>query len=172
MKSLRANMRRKNSAERRDEQRWHVELLVTLAPKSGKRFANVRNLSEKGMMLETDQDLRIGEIVHVALPGGHETDARIVWQQGNAFGCEFLTRIPTPAISAALLQAPLGTMTNREDEPGFEEIPIGIRPTMDELADWKARFQETHAPAGHRLVAFRQTDGGLMIAIVTAGTAG
>lgn len=165
-------MRRIGTAERRDEQRWHVELLVTLGPQGVTRFASVRNLSEAGMMLETDQELRIGEIVHVALPGGHETDARIVWQQQHAFGCEFLTRIPTPAISAALLQAPLGPMTNREEEPGFEEIPIGIRPTMDELAEWKARFQETHVPAGHRLVAFRQTEGGLMIAIVTAAKAG
>lgn len=171
MKSLRANMRRMNTAERRDEQRWHVELLVTLGPQAGARFANVRNLSEKGMMLETDLALQIGEIVNVALPGGHETDARIVWQQEHAFGCEFLTRISTSVISAALLQAPLETMTDRAAEPGLEEMPIGIRPTMDELTDWKAQFQETHAPAGHRLVAFRQTEDGLMIAIVTAAKA-
>jgi len=172
MKSLRANVRRVGSEDRRSDQRWHVELLVSLGLQDGSRFANVRNLSERGMMLETDLQLQIGETIHVALPGGHETDARIVWQQDHAFGCEFFSRIPTPAISAALLQAPLATMTDREDEPGFEELPIGIRPTMEELTAWKARFEETHAPAGHRLVAFRQTEGGLMIAIVTTPKAG
>ncbi len=172
MKSLRANMRQVGTDERRNEQRWHVELLVALGQQEGAGYANIRNLSEKGMMLETSQELRIGEIVQVSLPGGHETDARIVWQQDHAFGCEFLTRLPTAAISAAILQAPLPPVRDRTDEPCFEELPIGIRPTMDELAIWKTRFQEKHGAAGQKLVAFRQTEGGLMIAIVTAPKTG
>ena len=169
MKSLRANVSLVESGERRGERRWHVELVVTLRPEAGSRFASVRNLSETGMMLETDLGLTLGEIVHVELPGGHETDARILWRQDQAFGCQFKTRIPTAVISAALLQAPTGSPGDSDQRVGFEEFPIGIRPSVDELADWKERFEKTHGAAGYRLIAFRQTDGGLLIAIVAPG---
>lgn len=166
MKSIGANLTRVETEERRDDWRWHVELLVTVGPQGRGRHATVRNLSEGGMLLETDTDLRVGDCIHVQLPGAHSTEARVVWNRDQAYGCEFLTRIPISVVSGALLQAPPDVANGAGDGPQFEEFPIGIRPTVDELARWKADFERTNADDNLRLVAFRQTETGLLIAIV------
>ncbi len=168
MKSLRANVTPIPCEDRRDSGRWHVDLLLALPADQGGRHAHVRNLSEGGMMLETDADMEIGDLLTVKLEGAPGTDARIVWRQEQSYGCQFLTPIPTALVSAAILQAPAELPAHIAAEPRFEEYPIGLRPTFDELAAWKSEFEKTHAEAGLRLVAFRQTEGGLLIAIASA----
>jgi len=68
----------------------------------------------------------------------------------------------------AILKAPVELPQDAAAEPRFEEIPIGVRPTVDELAAWKRDFERKNALQGVRLVAFRQTEGGLLIAIASA----
>ena len=168
MKSLRANVTPVPREDRRESGRWHVDLLVALPLDKGGRHARVRNLSEGGMMLETDADMAVGDSLSVKLEGAPGADARIVWRQEQSYGCQFLTPIPTALVSAALLQAPTEWAGNVSAEPRFEEFPIGLRPTFDELAAWKSEFEKIHAGDGLRLVAFRQTEGGLLIAIASA----
>lgn len=168
MKSLRANVTLAPPADRRETPRWNIDLLVTLPPEQGQRHARVRNLSEGGMMLETDADLDVGDVLSVNLDGVLLVDATIVWRQEQGYGCQFLETIPSAVISAAILQAPVDSSDDLATEPRFEEFPIGLRPTMGELAAWKSEFERKHAPKGLRLVAFRQTEGGLLIAIASA----
>lgn len=68
--------------------------------------ALIRNLSERGLLIETAADLAIGDTLHVDLPEAGVAEARIVWRDGSFFGCEFLTPVSKAAVSAALLLAP------------------------------------------------------------------
>lgn len=69
--------------------------------------ALIRNLSERGLLIETEADLAIGDTIEVDLPEAGASDARIVWCEGSFFGCEFLAPVPRAAVSAALLLAPV-----------------------------------------------------------------
>jgi hypothetical protein len=140
-------------------------LLVSLGPAHGLSGALVRNLSEDGMLLETDADLHLGDTILVDLPGADQTGALLLWRQDCSYGCAFVTPIPTEAISAALLQAPLKDSSGRSQQPQYEEFPVAISPSVAELADWQACFERTRGAEGYSIIAYRQTSGGLMIAI-------
>lgn len=168
MKSLPANLSTIDSSERRGAVRWHVELAAQVSAGTTGGASTVRNLSETGMALETEAGLLEGELLQVRLPGPLVVDAKVVWRRGKDFGCEFVTPIPTAAVSAAILQAPLDRPDEQTPGPRFEEFPVGIYPSVDELAEWKAGFDQTHGARGYRLVAYRQTRAGLMIAIAAA----
>ena len=167
MKSLRANLVTVDPAERRGAPRWLVELPVALRPGEGQAVATVRNLSETGMLLETEADVQPGELLDVEVPGPSRVRAKVIWRKGRECGCEFDTSISTGVVSAAILQAPLDAPTAGDGVPRFEEFPVGVYPSVDELAEWRAQFDRTHGVSGYRLVAYRQTRGGLMIAIAS-----
>ena len=120
------------------------------------------------MMLETDAELAAGDVLAVELNDENKVEALVVWGRDHTFGCRFIDTIPTSVVSTLILQAPLETTGESDAEPRFEEIPIGIRPTFGELAKWKAEFEQRHTDSALRLVGFRQTEGGLLIAIVSA----
>lgn len=172
MKSLRARISTVESADRRHSPRWRVELLVSLgsAPRLGRSV--VRNLSEDGMLLETEAGLGIGDTILVDLPGADQTEARIVWRQDSSFGCAFSTPIPSAVISAALLQAPPDNSRDVTRESQYEEFPIAISPSVDELVRWKSSFDNTMGEEGYRIVAYRQAGNGLIVAIATKEAAG
>lgn len=165
MKSLRAKISNLETAERRGNARWRVELVVSAGSGSQLGRSVVRDLSDTGLMIETDAALGVGEIIRVDLPGAEPVDACVVWCQDYSYGCKFLTPIPSSVVSAALLQAPLDVVTRNALDPLFEEFPVAVRPSVSELADWKKDFQKTHGAKGYRLLAFRQTSDGLFIAI-------
>lgn len=126
----------------------------------------IRDLSEHGLSLETEVDLQVGEIVTVDLPLAGPSDARIVWKKVDTFGGEFLAPIARSAISAALLRAP-GSHPEGEMAATVEEITVGMKPTVEQLQDWKTEFERTGEVNGYRLVGFRQTSDGRTIAMVT-----
>lgn len=66
----------------------------------------INNLSETGISFETSLGLALGDILEIGLPEVGAVDARIVWADGNAYGCQFLSPIPKAAVSAALLLSP------------------------------------------------------------------
>jgi hypothetical protein len=167
MKSLRANVTLDPRQDRRSTRRWQVDLLVSLPGDQGGRRARIRNLSEAGMMLETDAELAVGDLLAVELNDERSVEATIVWRQEHTFGCRFLADIPPSLVAALILRAPLEATEQNDAEPVFEEIPVGLRPTFGELAAWKTNFEQKHAGTAMRLVGFRQTEGGLLIAIVS-----
>ncbi len=165
MKSLRANISILPLANRRADVRWHVELIVSAGPAHDLSRVVVRNLSETGLLLQTNAGLEVGETIVVDLPGAQSTKAQVKWHRESCFGCEFVEPLPSPVISAALLKAPVDGIQPRPPEPRLEEFPVGVDPSVDELADWKARFQATKGQDGYSLIAFRQGANGVLIAI-------
>lgn len=166
MKIMRAKISPLGFEDRRSSVRRKVELLVSVEDHAGQGWAFVRNLSEDGMMIATDELLLEGETIVVDLPGAERTEARIVWRQDTAYGCKFKEPVSTAVVSAILLRAPCGRLFDRPDDPEFEELPIAVRPTVSEMAEWNAQFERSRGADGYRVVAYRQTSGGLMIAIV------
>ena len=69
-------------------------------------------------------------------------------------------------VSAALLRAP-GELPKNEIETTVEELPVGVKPTLEDLTNWKLEFDRTKGASGYRLVGFRQATDGMTIAMVT-----
>ncbi len=167
MKSLSASISSVTPIDRRRSLRWRVELHVSLELAPGQARATVRNLSKDGMLIETGADLQVGDSILVDLPEADETEARIVWRHDRSYGCAFDTPTPSAVISAALLKAPLGDSARQLRELPCEEFPVAVSPSLDELANWKANFESTWGEKGYRIIAYRQADNGLAIAIAT-----
>ena len=68
--------------------------------------ALIRNLSESGLLLETNARLSPGETVAVDLPEAGVTIAEVIWSDGGFYGCAFIRPVTKAAVSAALLRAP------------------------------------------------------------------
>jgi hypothetical protein len=92
-----------------DCERSHVRHQLRLpvqgsdVPASG---ALVHNLSEMGLLIETSDDLTLGEIIQIDLPEACARAAKVVWQSDQLFGCQFEMPIARAAVSAALLRSP------------------------------------------------------------------
>lgn len=117
-------------------------------------------------MIETDVKLRDGEIISFDLPVVGPTEARVIWTRAPYHGCEFLTPVSTTAVGAALHQA---AVDSPDTAPAsiIEEFPVGLNPSVDELAKWKSEFEKTKGASGYQLVGFRQRFDGMIIAIVS-----
>lgn len=66
----------------------------------------INNLSETGMSFETSLGLALGDTLELGLPQAGAVEARVVWTDGDAFGCQFVQPISKAAVSAALLLSP------------------------------------------------------------------
>lgn len=152
--------------ESRSDQRRALRLSSSVSSSAVWAEVLIHDLSETGLMFETSANLAIGEIVAVELPLINQTEARVIWQKENSFGCEFLTPIPPTTITAALLQAPRN-LPESEIETTVEELPIGIKPSLEDMTKWKMEFERTKGALGYRLVGFRQASDGMTIAMVT-----
>lgn len=67
--------------------------------------ALVHNISEDGLLLETNADLAVGETIAILLPHQTEAAAQVVWSSGYLFGCSFTAPLSRAALSAAQLQS-------------------------------------------------------------------
>lgn len=152
--------------EGRSDERRALRLSASVSSSDVWTQVLIHDMSETGLMFETAASLAIGEIVAVELPLITQTEARVVWQKENSFGCEFLTPISPTAVTAALLQAP-GNLPESEIETTVEELPIGIKPSLEDMTRWKMEFERTKGALGYRLVGFRQASDGMTIAMVT-----
>jgi hypothetical protein len=93
--------------DNRGAARRSLRLEVRASSPKDASSALIRNLSERGLLIETATDLAIGETIHVDLPEAGASEARVIWREGSFFGCEFLTPVSRAAVSAALLLAPV-----------------------------------------------------------------
>lgn len=142
--------------------------LVVLASvtQSGWSTASIHDLSEAGLKIETAAQLSVGEIILVDLPIIGSVEARVAWNRGSTYGCEFLSPISRAVVSAALLQGPARTPVP-DMEPHIEELAVGKSPSVEEMVEWKSEFDQSKGPKGYQLLGFRQTPDGLIIALVT-----
>jgi len=97
-----------DSAERRAAGRRKLNFDTRLAASGGSAKVVVLDLSEAGLMLHAQEDLAVGEVFEVALPGAETIEARVVWKRTTLYGCKFLARVSRGMISAIVLKARSG----------------------------------------------------------------
>ena len=93
------------SSDSRATVRRTLRLQVSAQLSGGAVQADIRNLSENGLLVETTMDLVIGEILYFELPEAGIRQAQVVWSRGRLFGCEFKTALSKGIVSAALLRS-------------------------------------------------------------------
>ena len=121
-----------------DEQRRTPRRKLRLETEGG-AIATVRNLSETGLLIESSDELDIGDRVSLDLPAVGATEARVIWARGQFFGCEFATPVSRATVSAALLRAPI------EEPPVMVLGPVA---SSWETSDAAAPFSASNSSGG------------------------
>jgi hypothetical protein len=93
------------TSERRLSARRKLRLELEPQGSAGSRVV-IHDLSEQGMLLETDARLVDGETVDLVIPGAGSAEAAVIWNSGRYFGCRFENPLTSAAVSAALLRSP------------------------------------------------------------------
>lgn len=85
----------------------------------------IHNISETGLLLESDVDLAAGDQVEIELPHAGDSPATVVWVNGRFFGCRFDTPLSPAALSAAQLRS---AVPHDDDEaPASADSDFGPR---------------------------------------------
>jgi len=167
VKPLLANLSDPSAHRARGAKRRSLSLTAMGQTQGTAVKAIIHNLSETGLLLQTEAALKQDEIFQVGLSDEKLTEARVVWNDGELFGCEFLEPVSQATISAAILRAvPDDSIPAKQL---VEEIPVSINPSVEEVAAWKSNFEKTKGTFGYRLAGFRQEPNGLVVAIVAKG---
>lgn len=94
----------------------------------------IHDISTTGLLIESPLPLAIDERIVIALPEAEDTWARVVWESGKLFGCQFKSPISPAALSAAQLRSAV-------------DQPIGVEP-REPAASFGARLQKLRQEAG------------------------
>lgn len=65
----------------------------------------VHNVSESGLLLETQDELEIGDRIDLHLPEAGTARTQVVWASGALYGCAFETALSPAALSAVQLRS-------------------------------------------------------------------
>lgn len=65
----------------------------------------VHNISETGLLLESDADLAVGDSIGIDLPHAGESPATVMWISDRLAGCRFDTPVSSATLSAAQLRS-------------------------------------------------------------------
>ena len=113
--------------DQRSSHRCTLELHASGASGSeGDIAVLIHDLSFTGLHIETSAEIAVGDTLEVELPEAGSSPARVVWNRGSHFGCEFLTPIPKSAISAALLKNPIQRGGSQFSETA-DKLPLRTR---------------------------------------------
>lgn len=94
---------------RRGSPRRALRLGATIA--DGGQAVMIHDLSATGVLLQTSAKFDPFDDFEIDLPEVGATNAFVVWNSGDYYGCEFANPIPKAVISAALLRNPISTAT-------------------------------------------------------------
>lgn len=75
----------------------------------------IHNVSETGLLIETEADLAAQDQLQVDLPEGDATTATVVWTSENLFGCKFEEPLAPAVLSAIRLQSPVDFASDETD---------------------------------------------------------
>ena len=107
--TLAARIEYPSSLERRT--RVRLKLLLQSTSFGAGDEVVIHDISPTGMLIAAGSVLSDFEELEINIPRAGSVKARVVWNSGNYFGCQFEQPITQAAISAALLRS-----TAREDE--------------------------------------------------------
>jgi len=79
--------------------------------------ATILDLSLTGVLIETSVPMLVGSTFEVDLPNSGPTEASIVWNSGEYYGCQFALPISPAVLGAALLQADSHPPANAANDP-------------------------------------------------------
>ena len=79
--------------------------------------ATILDLSLTGALIETSVPMLVGSTFEVDLPNSGPTEASVVWNSGEYYGCQFALPISPAVLSAALLQADSHPPANAANDP-------------------------------------------------------
>jgi PilZ domain len=154
-----------SEGDRREKERHVLQLDVTLAANAQGIDAAVQDLSTAGLRIETEVSLEVGEDILVELVDTQSVEARVVWKNGNVYGCQFRDPIAKRVVGMVVLQAPF-----EEPLSGWttqvEEVPLGKDIGVDLLAQWYADFEQRRTSSGEQLLGFRQV-GNHIVALIS-----
>ena len=85
----------------------------------------ILNISQSGLLIETNAALTVGELLEVEVPQAGTSEAEVVWNAGMRFGCQFTTPISKAALSAAELLSPPNHGTPTASETVAHRQPSG-----------------------------------------------
>jgi len=74
------------SREQRAQKRYRVLLQASIFPIDSIDDVTVHNISEHGLMAETDVELTVGQIVHLSFDGRSHRSGTVRWIRGRRFG--------------------------------------------------------------------------------------
>lgn len=99
--------------------------------------ATVHDISETGLLIESDLHLNLRDVVEVELPQADMRSAEVVWLSGTLAGCRFVEKLTTGAVSAALLRgsfASLAPEKDSADHPSSKPVVDNERESKSELS--------------------------------------
>ncbi len=99
----------------------HLETSGTL-PDGVSANVTVHNISAAGLLLQTELELGVGEVLSLDLPQIGPVGAEIVWQSGSLYGCAFEQALGEAALAAAQLRGGFGETSAAPAQPA---TPIG-----------------------------------------------
>ncbi|WP_420844851.1 PilZ domain-containing protein [Jiella avicenniae] len=104
----------------------------------------IHNISVSGLLIETEADLSIGELIDVDVPETGSRLAEVVWSSGRLFGCRFKEAISQASVNAVVLRAPF-------TRPSSVSIKDGPGNKYEENADHSRGTETLSSDAGRRL---------------------
>lgn len=88
---------------RRSDQRTEINRSAVLRFGGGAYDILVADLTREGCRITTSLDLEPGSLVTLGFAGIGHTVGRVVWRDGQSFGCLFEADLPSGAVTAATL---------------------------------------------------------------------
>ena len=95
-----------DNASRRSSPRRLLRLHAAGGPEgSPESRVVVHDISQGGLLIESDQRFVLGDSIQVDLPEAGAVQAEVVWSSGSFVGCRFAHELPSAVVSAALLRS-------------------------------------------------------------------
>lgn len=96
-------------------ERRSLRLEVTGELNGSRANVTVHNISESGLLVETDQVLPVGEWFNLTLPEAGTVEAEVIWVSGDLHGCRFAAPLSRAALSASQLRGVVAPPIARPD---------------------------------------------------------
>ena len=110
--------------------------------RNGDVHATVHNMSTTGVLIQTDADLAIGEVVNVDIPDVQALSARVMWADQGFYGCSFGAPVSAAIVSATLLRAPfdqaariIGPYESKRTREDLDRRSSGKVPSRETISD-------------------------------------
>lgn len=106
--------------ERRSEARRHLLFATTASGQDGEsQPVLVRDISARGLLLETEEGMTLDSVIAVGLPEAGEVEAHVIWQGDKLAGCRLDSHLSQATIDAVRVK---GEAAHAEQTERLEEL--------------------------------------------------